>query len=166
MENENQNKKYDLVVTDPEAIVVYCGDPRFQKAFGEFVRNELHLSEGKYIPLVIPGGAASLSDPMSFPKEFKVVAEAVDLFLANFNSVKLVVLINHEDCKKYDAMKHALGNLFLKRFGDMVAKQKVDLVKIAKMFMDNSSLSTKVKLYYAKFANPEHTQAEFEEVKI
>ena len=32
---------YDAVDSEPEAIVVHCSDPRFQKAFKEFINNEL-----------------------------------------------------------------------------------------------------------------------------
>lgn len=163
---ESPERAYDLTITNPEAIVVCCGDPRFQAAFRGFIHDQLHLSDGKYVPVIIPGGAASLSDPMSFPKEFKVVSDVMDLFLTHFDSIKLVVLINHEDCKKYEAMKKTLGNLFLNRVQSMVERQKLDLGKVAKMLMEHYASKTKVKLYYARFADPGHTKTVFDEVKI
>jgi len=35
---------------EPEAIVVFCGDPRFQSAIRSFIEDELGLHEGEYLP--------------------------------------------------------------------------------------------------------------------
>jgi hypothetical protein len=58
MDTPGQEHIYHLAESKPQAIVVYCSDSRFQRAFREFVGNELHLEEGEYIPMVISGGVA------------------------------------------------------------------------------------------------------------
>jgi hypothetical protein len=155
---------YDAINGSAEAIVVHCADPRFQKAFREFINKELKLEEGKYIPIVISGAVASLSEPSSFPKEFKVVSDLIDLFLTRHNSIKMIVLINHEDCKKYEAMKGVLGRLFLGKLATIAEKQKKDLVSVALNLLQMHKQKPAVRLFYGKFANDQHSQIAFEEV--
>jgi hypothetical protein len=74
MDEQNQKptgtspRLYNASAGPPEAIVVHCADPRFQEAFEEFLKTELKLEKGKYIPIVISGAVASLSEPLSFPQ--------------------------------------------------------------------------------------------------
>ncbi|HOW60382.1 MAG TPA: hypothetical protein P5548_02470 [Candidatus Moranbacteria bacterium] len=157
-------KEYDLNISHPEAIVIHCNDPRFQNAFDQFIHNELGLASGQYIPVVIPGAAASFSERETFPKEFKVVSDIISLFLSKHDSIKLIVLINHEDCKKYESMKDIIGNQFLRVAGNMVNRHKIDLGKVAKTLLSLTKGTVNVRLFYAKFANAEHTKAVFEEV--
>src|SRR5437867_6285642 len=97
----------------PEAIVVYCSDPRFQTAFEQFLTNELGLRKGGYIPLVIGGGAGVLGHPEQLPKEFKFVKDRFELYREHFPTIHRLVLINHQDCKYYDSLRarifHLLG---------------------------------------------------------
>jgi hypothetical protein len=92
-------KTYDLITAAPEAIVVHCSDPRFQRAFAEFIREELKLQDGSFIPLVISGGVGSLAEPLRLPKEFRFMKERLRMFLDRFESIHQLILINHEDCR-------------------------------------------------------------------
>ncbi|MEW6617325.1 MAG: hypothetical protein AB1333_02810 [Patescibacteria group bacterium] len=163
---KEMQKLYDVLSGHPKAIVIHCADPRFQRAFQEFLKNELNLSTGEYVPIAISGAIASLTEPSSFPKEFKVVNDILTLFLDRHETIKTIILINHEDCKKYEAMKSALGRSFLKNFSDMVTRQKFDLQKVASAIIKAANLKKELRLFYAKFANTEHTKIEFEEVKM
>jgi hypothetical protein len=158
-------KIYDLIDAAPEAIVVHCSDPRFQRAFAGFIKNELHLEEGKYIPLVVSGGVGSLSEPLKLPKEFRFMRERIRMFLDRFDSIKQIVLINHEDCRHYEALQNFIGKLFMQRFADMAERQRVDLKKVAKVLLDLASSRIEIKLYYAKFADAGKSKVVFEEVK-
>ena len=52
----------------PEAIVLYCSDPRFQTAFEPFVERGLGLPKGRYVPFVMAGGAGVLGVSADEPK--------------------------------------------------------------------------------------------------
>jgi hypothetical protein len=158
-------KTYGLIDAAPEAIVVHCSDPRFQRAFAEFIKNELGLRDGEYIPLVVSGGIGSLSEPLLLPKEFRFMKERIRMFLDRFDSVKRVILINHEDCRHYEWLGNYLGRLFLQRFRNMAERQQADLKKVAKIILD---LAPKIqtKLYYAKFADASRNKVVFEEIAL
>lgn len=158
-------KTYDLIDAVPEAIVVHCSDPRFQSAFAGFIKNELQLEEGQYIPLVVSGGVGSLSEPFTLPKEFRFMKERLRRFLERFDSINEIILINHEDCRHYDGLRNFIGKLFLQRFHNMAERQQADLKKVAKTILDLAARRIEIKLYYAKFADASRSKVIFEEVK-
>jgi hypothetical protein len=95
----------------PQAIVLCCSDPRFQTAFERFLREDLHLEKGQYIPIVVGGGAGVLAHPERLPKEFKFVRERlVHYRLSVFPTARRLILINHQGCRYYQGLKErALG---------------------------------------------------------
>jgi len=155
---------YDAVDSEPEAIVVHCSDPRFQKAFKDFINNELKLPEGKYVPLVISGGVGSLSQPLSLPKEFKFMKERIEQFLKRFDSIQRIILINHEDCRHYEVIKSMIGNLFLNRVRDMMERQKVDLKQVSRTLLGLLGAKIDVQMYYARFVDSDQKKIVFEKV--
>lgn len=155
---------YDVVDSEPEAIVVHCSDPRFQKAFKEFINNELSMPEGKYVPLVISGGVGSLSEPLKLPKEFKFMKERIEQFLKRFGSIQRIVLINHEDCRHYEVIKSIIGNLFLNRVRDMMERQKIDLKTVSRTLLGLLGAKIEVQMYYARFADSDRKKIVFEKV--
>ena len=140
---------FDLVEQQPRAIVVHCSDPRFQKAFREFIHEQLHLADGEYIPLVVSGGVASLSEPLRLPKEFKFMKERIELFLERFSTINRIILINHEDCRHYEAVKESIGRIFLHRFSDMSERQRTDLKNVARTLLDLTAGGMACEPYYA-----------------
>ena len=83
-----EQKTYPVLpVATPDTIVLWCGDPRFQEAVGRFIEDDLGLKHGQYVPLTLAGGVASLSEPMSLPKEFKYLKETIEFFLGHFQSI-------------------------------------------------------------------------------
>jgi hypothetical protein len=166
MEQSASPRAYPLIDAQPRAIVVHCSDPRFQKAFGDFIRADLGLGEGEYIPLVISGGVASLSEPLRLPKEFKFMKERIELFLDWFHSITRIILINHEDCRHYDALKSILGRLFLQRVQSMGEKQTNDLKTVAKMLLEYAIPGLQVELYYARFCPGDKSKVVFERVPM
>ena len=164
-DEKSDQKTYESVNREPVAIVVHCSDPRFQKALGEFTRNELGLKDGEYIPFVISGGVASLSEPLKLPKEFKFMKDRIELFLGLFDSIKRIVLINHEDCRHYDAMKDLLGGLFLRHAPTMTERQQRDLLGVARTLMGLFRPNLNLEMYYARFADPDRRQIVFERIQ-
>ena len=166
MDASPTQRTYSLVEARPEAIVIHCSDPRFQKAFSEFIRNDLGLKDGEYIPLVISGGVAPLSEPLKLPKEFKFMKERIELFLDRFHSIKRIILINHEDCRHYEELKSALGRLFLLRVQSMGEKQTNDLKTVAGMLLDYAVPGLRMEMYYARLCGAEKNVVQFEKINI
>jgi hypothetical protein len=148
----------------PEAIVVYCSDPRFQPAFREFVETELGLAEGQYIPLVIGGGAGVLAHREQLPKDFKVLKDRLEMHLSKFSSIRRIVLINHEDCQYYETLREKLPHLFSTYLTGPTDKQRRDLGTVATALLGLLSSRLGMELYYARFQDAEHTKIAFERV--
>jgi hypothetical protein len=148
---------------EPEAIVVFCGDPRFQSAIASFIAEELGLGAGQFLPFSVPGGVASLSEQFARPKDFKVLKEGLEFYLTRLRTIRKVILINHEDCKKYHDLCERLGPLSLIN-GNIPDRQKSDLHKVTQVVSRILSEPIEIQRYYAKFTNPEHTQVTFEAV--
>jgi hypothetical protein len=155
---------YHFSESKPQAIVVYCSDSRFQRACREFVGNELHLAEGEYIPMVISGGVASLSEPLRLPKEFKYIKDRILFFLERFDTVHRLVLINHEDCRHYEAMKTALGSVFMQHAQHMPERQIKDLAAVAKTLLGLAAPGLQVELYYARIVKNGESKVRFEKI--
>jgi hypothetical protein len=164
MDTPRPEHTYPLVEAHPQAIVVYCGDPRFQRAYREFIANELHLQEGEYIPLVVSGGVASLSEPLRLPKEFKFMKDRFRFFLERFSSIRRIVLINHEDCRHYEALKSSIGPLFLQHVQHMTERQIKDLTSVARALLDLGFPGLQFELYYARIVKNGGTAVRFEKI--
>ena len=50
---ENTELNYEITTETPQAIVIYCSDPRFQSAFEKFVEEGLSFKKLTYIPIII-----------------------------------------------------------------------------------------------------------------
>jgi hypothetical protein len=149
----------------PDAVVVYCSDPRFQQAFEEFLENELALTKGDYIPLVIGGGAGVLGHPEILPKEFKFLKDRLEAYRDIFPTARRIILINHEDCRYYAALKQKTLPFLGSRLAPSPEHAREDLSLVARTFqLFLSHLGYTIEFYYAKFADPEHTQIEIERV--
>lgn len=159
---------YDAILeTRPEAIVVYCSDPRFQMAFEAFLGNELGLTKGRFIPLVVAGGAGVLARPLTLPKEFKFMKDRLELFRSHFPSLTRVVLINHEDCAYYRQLSSRIVGFQTDRTEDLGTQPRGDLELTAGVFnrfLPHLGLS--VELYYAGFADISHGKVIFERVRV
>jgi len=147
-----------LATANPITLVIFCPDPRFQEATDKFIGDDLGLKPGEYVRLPFAGGVASLSEPMRLPKDFKYVWDSCKFFVEHSPSIQRVVLINHEDCRKYAAM-HGKVNLLLRQAtGNMSDRQKRDLEEALRLFAKVVGRNLSIDLYYASYANPEHTQ--------
>ena len=146
----------------PEAVVVYCGDPRLQTAFVPFVENGLGLAKGQYIPVVVGGGAGVLANPERLPKEFKFMKDRFTLIRRAFPSVQRAVLINHEDCIYYRLLAEKIPGFLMGDAAKLRDRPGADLNLIAGVF-DRllSHFGFKPEFYYAKFATADHSKVMF-----
>ena len=92
---------YRLDDRPSEALVIHCGDPRFQSAFRRFVTEELGIVN--YTPVIIGGGVHAFGVQSFLPKNFKILWEQVKFFVKE-NKLRRIIIINHEDCKWYEKM--------------------------------------------------------------
>ncbi len=168
MGDDTPRKEYDVIVGEmPRMLIIHCDDPRFASAIHEFIHESvdeggLGLAYGQYVEISLPGGVSGMSEQLTLPKHFKVQKEQIEFVLERFTSVKTVVLINHEDCRAYQALRERIGDSFLRRWGGIPDRQKADLVGVGR-FVQNL-IPVECVYYYAKFANDEHTSTMFERV--
>lgn len=149
----------------PGAIVIHCSDPRFQSAFAQFIEHELGLPMGAYIPIIVGGGAGVLGHPEQLPKEFKFIRERIEHYRRVFPTAKRIVLINHEGCRYYEALKAKTLGLLGPGLQIAASHARDDLTLVSRVFRNFlSHLGYQIELYYAKFANPERTRIEIEKV--
>ena len=157
------------VVRDPrpEAIVVYCDDPRFQKAFEPFIERELGLRREQFVPLVVGGGAGVLAHPERLPKEFKFMKDRFELIHKYFPSIKRVVLINHEDCIYYRMLAEKIPGFLTDCASNLRNRPGEDMDLIERVFTRLlSHLGLRIELYYAKFAGGDHSKVAFDRVRV
>jgi hypothetical protein len=93
---------YPLDTAPSQALVIHCGDPRFQTAFRRFITEELGIKA--YTPLIIGGGLHAFGMQSFLPKNFKILWEQIKFFVKE-GHLKRVIIINHEDCRWYGKMK-------------------------------------------------------------
>ncbi|MCL5280534.1 MAG: hypothetical protein M1376_11570 [Planctomycetes bacterium] len=149
----------------PEALVVYCGDPRLQTAFVPFIEDELGLAKGQYIPTVVGGGAGALAYPQRLPKEFKFMKDRFELIHRAFPSVKRAVLINHEDCIYYRLLAEKIPGFLVGDAAKLRDRPGEDLNLIAGVF-DRflSHFGFQPEFYYGRFIDANHTKMAFDHV--
>ena len=82
---------YKINSSPPQALVIHCSDPRFQRAFREFITDELGISN--YIPIVIGGGVHAMVMKTHLPENFENLWEQIDFFLKE-TKLKQVIIIN------------------------------------------------------------------------
>ena len=57
------------------------------------------------MPLVVGGGAGVLAHPERLPKEFRFLRERLEFYRNAMPTLRRLVLINHDDCLYYRALK-------------------------------------------------------------
>ncbi|MGV8151889.1 MAG: hypothetical protein ACP5OG_02315 [Candidatus Nanoarchaeia archaeon] len=162
-EYKNIKRVYLTSQTKPKAVVVYCSDPRFQTAFRDFICEELKLSEGEFIPLVVAGGADALSNPLTLPKEFKFMKDRLKLYQERFKEIESIILIGHEDCKYYNSVKDRIKN-FINSKLTLSEQHKTTLNLLPKLIADFITSKVKLEIYFAKFTDETQSGVVFEKL--
>jgi len=139
----------------PKAIVIHCSDPRFQEAFQGFISKNLNLSQGEYIPLVIPGSIAFLGGNISMfmPKNWKAIMDHLKEAMAQFRGREVrIILINHEGCAEYEKIVGRARKIF-SALPDTIERQVEDLGTVAKVIEKLSKqfgVNCQIGLYMAR----------------
>jgi hypothetical protein len=89
-----------------KAIVVRCLDRRFRIGHRKFIKKELKLAPENIVPIKRAGGAGPLrlgkKGWKSIPKD---VREQVKLFVKHHPEIKIIILKNHVDCRRFDKLR-------------------------------------------------------------
>jgi hypothetical protein len=155
---------YDAVVNPtPTAVVVHCGDPRFQAAFLRFIYMELGLREGQYIPLIVRGGGGAFAHPERLPKDFSFLKQRLESHQERFPSIRRIILINHQDCGYYHALsRRVTGVLDTRHPSEQMLHDLRSLGGIFARLLHHLGLT--VEVYYAKFTDETQSKITFEKI--
>ena len=140
---------------EPKAIVIYCFDPRFRKAFTGFIEEELGLQPWEFIPLTIAGGPAPLAHPEEMFNRCRTLIRQMMFTCEHFKSIKKIILIGHQDCGYYSIVPSN---------GDKEEREKKDLPIAAKLLKLMIPEGTTIEMYYAHFEDAERTQISFQPI--
>lgn len=132
----------------PDAVVVHCSDPRFQEAFGRFVKEEIGVVHAA--PIVVPGSVSSVGLELVMPKHLKTLKDQVEMMLSMGKEPRLI-LINHEECKAYSK----LSSLFKKA---VHLQQADDLLRAAMLFKKFVTIPLHVSVYMARLDKNQPTE--------
>lgn len=89
-----------------KALVGRCLDRRFRIGHRKFIKKELGLAPENIVPIKRAGGAGPLrlgkKGWKSIPKD---VREQAKLFVKHHPEIGVIILINHEDCRRFDKLR-------------------------------------------------------------
>jgi len=131
----------------PAALVVHCGDHRFQAAFNEFLNKELRLG-GNYDLIVVPGGPQSLTLVEYLPK-FSWASWRWFRFFVENHEIGRLILIQHQDCAWYKSLP-----LHLHSSAEPRQRQEEDLRRIGQVLKKDFP-KVRAELYFAKWDTSE-----------
>lgn len=141
---EEKPEKYYLNEEPVDALVVYCSDPRFQKAFRHFLKNELGIKNPA--PLSLGGSIHPFGQRAEFMENFQMLRQQIKFFLEE-GKISRVVIINHDDCQWYKKFKGEISSAAIQQ------KMIRDLLSAAEYITDN--FSVKVETYFARLNGKE-----------
>jgi len=118
----SQKRIYAYCSAPPEAVAIYCSDPRFRQACETFIHHELNI--GSYAPVIIPGSIGHLNQADNGEVQRFLNAQ-VKLLVTHNPSLRKIILINHQDCKGYRALYPELPA------ADLLHQQEADLLASA-----------------------------------
>ena len=126
-----------------DALVIHCGDARFQTSFRRFIIEGLGIKQ--YTPIIIGGGVHAFGMQVFLPKNFKILWEQIKFYIKG-ERLPQVIIINHEDCAWYDKMKGYHLDL------PTALKGKLDLKKAALTILKDFS-NVRVRTFWAGINN-------------
>ena len=134
-----------------KAIVGRCVERRLRIAHRRLIEKELGLSPENIIPIKRAGGVGPLRlKKRGWKKLPKDLREQLELFVKHHPEIKRIILINHEDCRRYDK---------LRKKGERdreIYDLKMAVKLVAKKFRDK-----KVFGYFGKFVGKKQKKACF-----
>lgn len=122
---------FKFLADPPAVLVVACSDDRYPIV--GFLSQRLHLEEGQYFPLRIPGGFAPLAHETEVPHHFQTAKEYLELVMRHRPTITDLIVFGHSRCAFYGDF---LPGLFGKEEDDMgpiTTKAKILLPQIQRI---------------------------------
>lgn len=83
-----------------------CLDRRFREAHRYLIENDLGLAPENIVPIKRAGGAGPLCRKKKGWKRLpKDLREQLEIFIKHHPEIGRIVLINHEDCRRFDRLR-------------------------------------------------------------
>lgn len=146
---------YEAVNATPKAIVIRCFDRRFRKAHKGFIRDELKLRGEDFWPIKRAGGIAALARPRQMKADFASLTSEIEFLVAHSPTVQHIILINHQDCKRYDKLVEREPKKDPER-------EDLDL---AIRLLERKYPKLEISAYYARFVDADRSLITFDAVK-
>lgn len=135
------------------AVILRCPDHRLIDPHKNFIRDELGLVGSDYFSLKRAGGARALARGEESPKVFADLFKEISMFVEKHPEIRYIILISHEDCRRYDKERKPL----------LPDLERRDLLVAAKIMAGMSS-RVHVGAYFARFTDKMQKEAFFETV--
>ena len=148
-----ERKLYEVVVTVAKAIIIRCPDRRFRRAHKLFITEDLGLAGEDFWPIKMAGGAGILARPDEMPHDFACLSGQIATFCAH-DPIRYIVLLGHEDCRRYDKIRSAAGN----------SPEREDLYRAIDL-VSGEYPNVEVSAYYATFSDQFRTHVFFDPIK-
>jgi hypothetical protein len=133
---------YPLCEEETDAIVIRCADPRFRRAFDDFVSD---LGIRNPATIAVTGSIKSFGLQAYIPKEWHALRKQLELIATRHTHVGRVVLLTHEDCQSYKASAHLLGGLT-----QVLAQQRAHLLGLAHYLREKHLPDAAFEPYHAR----------------
>ena len=137
-------QSYPLQVGAPDAIVIQCADPRFRRAFANFLQD---LGIENPAVIAIAGSVKAFGLSAYLPKDWYALKKQIELMAKHNQQTPRVILFTHEDCKGYEAsggfLKRLLKKLPIKKI------QEGHLTALAEYIREKYLPSAEFDLYHA-----------------
>ena len=127
-----KSRSYPVAINiELKVIVDRCLDRRFRVAHRRFIKSDLGLTPENIVPIKRAGGAGPLRlGKKGWKKLPKDLREQLELFVKHHPEIRRIILINHEDCRRFDKLRkkgeHRLEKWHLERAVRLVAKKFPD----------------------------------------
>jgi hypothetical protein len=143
--------QYDAIRNPkPKAIVIHCIDPRFPRAFEEFIERELGLDRYRDIVKKTEGGPTPLAYPTVMPSRCKGLRKKLEFSCDKFRSIERIIAIAHKNCAYYSTVPACILDSCPH---DEIERRDLPLIG---EFLAMTFPHKKIELYHAKLVNSDH----------
>jgi len=133
------------------AIIDRCLDRRFRIGHRRLIEEDLGLAPENIVPIKRAGGAGPLRLKKKGWKRLpKDVRDQLELFVEEHPEIGCIILINHEDCRRYDKIR---------KRGEC-DRERLDL-KMAVNLVSKKFPNKKVFGYFGEFVNEKRRKVQF-----
>lgn len=141
--------------TDLKAILIKCVERRCRTPHRRFIGEELRLGPENIVPINRAGGAGPLRlGKRGIKKIPKDIIKQIKIFLKRHPEIERIILIHHEDCRRFDVLKKK------DKSNDLERRHLVEAVRVlTKKYPDK-----KIEGYFGRFTGPSLRRVTFDSI--